>query len=72
MGTNNLHINTNKTANTLFTPDPAEYDTTLSLKLNKQTLRTTKHPKIVEITLDSKLTFSKHLNTTITKAKTNA
>ena len=72
MGTNNLHININKTATTLFTPDPAEYDTTLSFKLNKQTLQTTKHTKIVGITLYSKLTLSKHLNTTITKAKTNA
>ena len=29
--TNNLHININKTTTTLFTPDPAEYSTTLSL-----------------------------------------
>ena len=36
--TNDLHISTDKTNTTLFTPDPAEYDTTLSLKLNNQTL----------------------------------
>ena len=44
---NNLHIDTDKTTTTLFTPDPAEYSTTLSLKLNNQTLPTTKHPKIL-------------------------
>ena len=30
---------------------------------------TTKHPKILDITLDSKLTFLQHTNLTITKAK---
>ena len=65
----NLHINTDKTTCTFFTPDPAEYSTTLSLKLNNQTLLTTKHPKILGITLDPKLTFSQHINATITKAK---
>ena len=29
---NNLHINTEKTTTTLFTPDPAKYGTTLSFK----------------------------------------
>ena len=32
--TNNLYISTDKTTTTLFTPDPAEYSTTLSIKLN--------------------------------------
>ena len=50
--TNNLHINTDKTTTTLFTPDPAKYSTTLSLKLNNQTLPKTKHSKIPRITLD--------------------
>ena len=53
----NLHINIEKTTTRLFTPDPAKYSTTLSLKLNNQTLPTTKHPKILGITLDPKLTF---------------
>ena len=57
--TNNLHINTAKTITTLFTPDAAEYDTTLSLKLNNQTLPTTKHPKFFRIALDAKLTTYK-------------
>ena len=66
---NNLHINTDKTTTTLFTPDPAEYSTTQSLKLNNQTLPTTNHLKILGITLDPKLTFSQHINVTITKPK---
>ena len=64
--TNNLLINTDKTTTTLFTPEPAEYSTTLSLKSNNQTLLTTKHPKIFRITLDPKRTFSQHINITIT------
>ena len=47
----------------------AEYDTTLSLKVNNQTLPTTKHPKNFDITLDPKLTLLQHINVTITKAK---
>ena len=69
--TNKLHINTDKTTTTLFTPDTAKYSITLSLKLNNQTLPTTKHPKILETTLDPKLTFSQHtrISVTITKVK---
>ena len=66
---NNIHINTDKITTTLFTPDPAEYGTALSHKLNNQTLPIAKHPKILEITLDPKLTFSQYINATITKAK---
>ena len=67
--TNNLHINRDKTTITLFIPDPAKYGTTLSLKLNNQTIPATKHPKTFAIILDPKLTFSQHINITITKAK---
>ena len=66
---NNVCINTDKTTTTLVTPDPTEYGTTLSLTLNNQTLPTTKHLKILGITLDPKVTFSKHINVAITKAK---
>ena len=61
----NLHINTKITTTT---PDPAEYGTILSLKLNNQTPSTAK-PKVFGITLDPKLTFSQNINITITKAK---
>ena len=67
--TNNLHINSDKTTTTLLTPDTAKYSITLSLKLNNQTLPTTKHPKILGTTLDPKLTFSQHISVTITKVK---
>ena len=66
---NNLHINTDKTTATLFTPDRAKYSITLSLKLNNQTLPTTKHPKILGTTLDPKLTFSQHISLTMSKVK---
>ena len=66
---NNLPINRNKTKTTLFTPDPVEYVTTLSLKLNNQTQPTTKHPNIFEITLIPKLTFLHYINLAITKSK---
>ena len=59
---NNLHINTEKTTTTLFTSDTAKYSTTLSLKLNNQTLPTTQHPKIFETILDPKLTFLQHIS----------
>ena len=67
--TDNLHISTDKTTTTPFTPDPAKYGTTLSLKLNNQTLPTIKHPQFLGITLDLKLTFSQHINVYITNAK---
>ena len=67
--TKNLHINTDKTTTTLFTADTAKYSITLLLKLNNQTLPTTKHPKILGTTLDPKLTFSQHISFTITKVK---
>ena len=53
----------------LFTPDPAEYGTTLLFNINNQTPPTTKHPKTLGITFDSKLTFSQHINLTVIKAK---
>ena len=52
-----------------MTPDLAKYGTTLPFKLNNQTLLTIKHPKILGITLDPKLTFSQHTNVAVTKAK---
>ena len=67
--TNNLDINTDKTTITLFTPDPAEHSTTLSLKIKQPNTTKIKTPKIFAITPDPKLTFSQHINVTITKAK---
>ena len=52
-----------------FTLYPAEYGTTLSFNLNNQTLPITKHPKTLEITFETKLTFSQYINLTVIKAK---
>ena len=41
--TNNPHINIDKTTTTLFTPDPAEYGTTLSLLPNTTNNKTPKN-----------------------------
>ena len=54
---------------TLFTLDPAKYDTTLSFNLNNQTPPTTKHPKTLLIIFNPKVTFLQYLNLTVIKAK---
>ena len=58
-----------KTTTTLFTPDPAEYKTTLTLQINNTILPTNKEPKILALTLDPKLNYSKHIQNTTQKAK---
>ena len=74
--TNNHHLRPNNlfsnifTSIILFTPDPAEYGTTLSLIFNDQTLLpTTKHQKTLGSTFDPKLKFSQYINFTVIKAK---
>jgi hypothetical protein len=64
---NELILNPDKSSYTLFTPDPAEYNTTLTLTINNIQIPTVKHPKILGITYDPKLNFSEH--TKITKDK---
>jgi hypothetical protein len=66
---NHLTLNTDKTQTTLFTPDPAEYSTKLNITLQNKTLDTIKHPKILGLTLDPKLTYNKHIQNTKTKAQ---
>ena len=58
---NQLTLNASKTTTTLFTLDPAEYNTTLTLQINSNTLPTNQEPKILGVTLDPKLTYSKHI-----------
>ena len=55
--TNNVDINTEKTTTTLFTPDPAAYSTTLSLKLNNLTLQQQNTPKFLELLLTQNYHF---------------
>ena len=48
---NNLILNTDKTACTLFTPDPAEYNTQLELQIDNITLPMSINPKMPRLTL---------------------
>ena len=59
---NNLTLNPDKTTCTLFTPDPAEYTSNLDLKIHNTALRMTTHPKVLDLTLDPKLTYSTHIH----------
>ena len=51
----------NKTTCTLFTPDPAEYTSNLDLTINNKAPMAT-HPKVLGLTLDPKLTYSRHIH----------
>ena len=53
---NSLIINPDKTTCTLFTPDPAQYNSNLGLNINNKTLPMALHPKVLGLTLDPKLT----------------
>src|SRR6476661_1055901 len=64
---NNLILNPDKSTATLFTPDPAEYNKTLNLRINNTLIPTVKNPKILGVTLAPKLNFAEH--TRITKDK---
>ena len=57
------------TACTLFTPDPTEYRTQHELQIDNITLPMNINPKILGLTLDHKLTYNKHIETTTTKAR---
>ena len=65
----NLILNPDKTTCTLFTPDPAAYSTQLELQIDNITLPMNINPKIIEMTLDPKLTYNKHIEITTTKAR---
>ena len=58
-----------KTQVTLFTPDPAEFDHQLNLKIENTPLETKKNPVILGLTFDPKLNFTQHIKTTEAKAK---
>ena len=60
-----------KTQVTLFTPDPAEYNKNLNIKLEGQRIKTTKNPKILGLTFDPKLTFSEHIKNVENASKGN-
>ena len=64
----NYMLNPDKTACTLFTSDPAEYNTKLHLQIDHTTLHMNVHPDILGVTLYPKLTC----NTDIVNIATNA
>ena len=65
---NDLQLNADKSTATLFTPDPAEYNNTLSLTINNKIIPTVKNPKFLGLHLDPKLTFNRHIEQTKEKA----
>ena len=66
---NNLIINPDKTTCTLFTPDPAEYNSNLGLNINNKALPMALHPKVLGLTLDPKLTYNAHIQNIATDAQ---
>ena len=52
----------NKTTGTLVTPDPAEYTSNLDLPINNHALPMATHPKVLDHTLNPKLTYSTHIH----------
>ena len=66
---NNLQINSTKTTSTLMTSDPSEYNKPLNIHINNIPIPTTSNPTILGLTFDPKLTYSTHIDNTITKAK---
>ena len=59
---NNIILNPDKTTCTLFTPDAAEYTSNLDLKYTTMHIPMATHPKVLGLTLDPKLTCSKHIH----------
>src|SRR5580692_3689751 len=66
---NDLQLNATKSTCTLFTPDPAEYNSSFNLQIHNITIPTTKHSKILGLTFDPKLNYSEHIK--IIKEKAN-
>ena len=66
---NNLIINPDKTTCTLFTPDPAEYNSNLDLNINNKALPMALHHKVLSLTLDPKLTYNAHIQNIATHAQ---
>jgi len=65
---NQLSLTASKTTTTLFTPDPEQYSTTLGLHINNGLLPGIKNSKILGLTLDPKLNYSEHIQSTLSRA----
>ena len=59
---NNVTLNPHITTCTLFTPDTAEYKSYLDIKINNTAQRMARHPKVLGLTLNQKLTYSTHIH----------
>ena len=57
-----LTVSTAKSTVTFFTPDPHEHHLYPHVKLSDQVLPIEKKPKVIGVTLDTKLTFTQHSN----------
>jgi hypothetical protein len=67
--TNQLKINPDKCAATVFSTDPSEYKYKTSLTINGKPIPSETHPKILGVTFDPTLTFNKHADKTVEKAR---
>ena len=65
---NDLQLNATKSTSTLFTNDQSEFNKTLSLTINNESIPTIKHPKILGLIFDPKLNFGEHITKTKEKA----
>ena len=61
--------NPDKTTCTLFTPDPAKYNSNLGLHINNRALPMALHPKVLGLTLYPKLTYNAHIQNIATHAQ---
>ena len=59
---NNLTLNPDKTTCTLFTPDNAEYNSNLDLKLNNTALPMATYSKVLCLTFNPILTYNTHIH----------
>jgi hypothetical protein len=71
IGNNHLLLNTEKTQVTLLTPDSKQYSVYLELNVRGTMLGMEKHPRILGVTFDPKMTYSEHVRSTASKAKKN-
>ena len=59
---NNLTLNSDKRTCTQFIPDSVEYTSNLDLNINNTALPMAAHTKVLGLTLDPKLTYSRHIH----------
>ena len=66
---NSLIVNPDKTTCTLFTQDPAEYNSYLGLKINNKALPMALCPNVLGLTLDPKLKYNANIQNIATHAQ---